>query len=412
MAALVAPRPLLISNTDKDRIFPLDGVVDVYTKTRRIYELYGKLNHIGLQITEGPHKDTQELRIHAFHWFNHFLKGEKPLIDTTAVKMFEPKQLKVFDKLPSDEINTEIQESFTKLAEPAAVPVSADEWSQQKRQWMAALKSRSFRGWPDEPGELDVKLAFEAESNGISFAALDFTSQNHIRLRVYLAKRDGVANQDLDLIVLNVLDEEDWDEFLAMMQVGFADQLKGEHLPKPNVEEFNSHAKMFKAFKWGMAYVAPRGIGPTAWDQSKRKQTQHRRRFNLLGQTQDGMRVWDVRRAIQALRVVPDVNSVPLWIQSERAMAGVALYASLFEPSITRLDLHYLPTSHREGPIFLNVQRFLDIPQAIAMATERSKVRIYQNGTKGWSFAQDAAKKLDWPEKQLQVRDMTPRKER
>ena len=32
VAALVAPRPLLISNTDKDSIFPLDGVVDVYRK--------------------------------------------------------------------------------------------------------------------------------------------------------------------------------------------------------------------------------------------------------------------------------------------------------------------------------------------------------------------------------------------
>ncbi|MEM1444380.1 MAG: CocE/NonD family hydrolase, partial [Verrucomicrobiota bacterium] len=33
LAALVAPRPQLILNTDKDRIFPLDGVVDVYAKT-------------------------------------------------------------------------------------------------------------------------------------------------------------------------------------------------------------------------------------------------------------------------------------------------------------------------------------------------------------------------------------------
>ncbi len=99
VAALVAPRPLLISNSDKDRIFPVDGVFDVYMKTRRIYELQGALDKIGLQITEGPHKDTQELRIHAFHWFNKYLKGEDPLIEQTAVKFFEPEQLKVFDKL-------------------------------------------------------------------------------------------------------------------------------------------------------------------------------------------------------------------------------------------------------------------------------------------------------------------------
>ncbi|RLS41764.1 MAG: acetylxylan esterase, partial [Planctomycetota bacterium] len=42
VAALVAPRPLLIANTDKDGIFPLDGVVQVHSQVRRIYELYGK----------------------------------------------------------------------------------------------------------------------------------------------------------------------------------------------------------------------------------------------------------------------------------------------------------------------------------------------------------------------------------
>ena len=40
VAALVAPRPLLISNTDKDSIFPLEGVVRVHEKVRDIYRLH------------------------------------------------------------------------------------------------------------------------------------------------------------------------------------------------------------------------------------------------------------------------------------------------------------------------------------------------------------------------------------
>ena len=39
VAALVAPRPLLISNTDRDGIFPLDGVVRTYEQVRRIYDI-------------------------------------------------------------------------------------------------------------------------------------------------------------------------------------------------------------------------------------------------------------------------------------------------------------------------------------------------------------------------------------
>ncbi|MFT5124172.1 MAG: hypothetical protein ACI9QL_004453 [Candidatus Omnitrophota bacterium] len=114
VAALVAPRPLLISNTDKDSIFPLDGVVDVYTKTKRIYDLLGASNKIGLHITEGPHKDTQELRVHAFRWLNRWLKNDDSLITIPAEKLFTLEELRVFDELPKDEIVTKIHESFVK----------------------------------------------------------------------------------------------------------------------------------------------------------------------------------------------------------------------------------------------------------------------------------------------------------
>ena len=92
VAALVAPRPLLISNTDKDRIFPLDGVVDVYTRTKKIYQLYDADDKLGLHITEGPHKDTQELRIHAFRWFNHYLREDDSLITSAAAPLFDQKR--------------------------------------------------------------------------------------------------------------------------------------------------------------------------------------------------------------------------------------------------------------------------------------------------------------------------------
>ena len=118
VAALVAPRPLLISNSDKDTIFPLDGVLRVHEKVRRIYKLYGAEKNLGLQITEGPHKDTQELRIHAFVWFNRFLKNEDPIIRVPAEPLLQPQQLRVFEKLPTDEINTKIQETFVPVASP------------------------------------------------------------------------------------------------------------------------------------------------------------------------------------------------------------------------------------------------------------------------------------------------------
>ena len=403
LAALVAPRPLLIANTDKDRIFPLDGVVDVYFKTRRIYELLGAADHIGLNITEGPHKDTQELQVHAFVWFNRFLKNENPPIEMAAHKFFEPEQLRVFDQLPDDERNTTIQETFTPKAEPPQRPVSASEWESQRDGWLAALKEKSFRGWPEEPGDLDVAQAFTATHDDVTLSAWDFTSQANIRLRLYLAHRGGLKPSELDLIVLNVLDEQGWEEFLGGIRIGFEEHFRDEHLPEASKDGFEQLQKMFRSFEWGMAYVAPRGVGPTAWDQSEREQTHIRRRFMLLGQTRDGMQVWDARRAVQAVRSLEGVDDVPLWLQGERVMAGVALYASLFEPGIARLDLWDLPASHREGPTFLNVLRFLDMPQAVAMAAERSQVRVYGDES-AWQYPKQVADALGWGEKQFQMR--------
>ncbi len=231
VAALVAPRPLLISNTDKDRIFPLDGVVDVYTKTRRIYELYGEPQNIGLQICEGPHKDTQQLRIAAFHWFNRFLKNEDPLIDTVATKFFEPQELKVFQELPEDERNTAIHETFTETAH-ATVPENDEQWTEQKRQWMKALREQVFRGWPSsEPAtSADPALdeVFSAASNGIRFSAYDFSSESPgIRLRFYLSRPDAVKGADLQRVTLHALDDQGWIDFLDTMQTAFPDQLTG-----------------------------------------------------------------------------------------------------------------------------------------------------------------------------------------
>jgi dienelactone hydrolase len=120
VAALVAPRPLLILNTDKDDIFPLDGVYSVYRSTRRIYSLLGAEDKIGLQIAEGPHEDMQPLNVGAFAWFDRFLKGGQRMdtIDEAAKRSIPPSKLRVFSELPKDERTTRIDEDFVPAARP------------------------------------------------------------------------------------------------------------------------------------------------------------------------------------------------------------------------------------------------------------------------------------------------------
>jgi hypothetical protein len=377
-----------------------------------VYELQKADTRLGLLVTEGPHKDTQDLQVPAFRWFNRFLKGEEnSVVGPTPGKLFEPAQLQVFTSgLPDDQVNTKIHDTFVPKAPSPQVPESAEAWRKQRDGWMAALREKTFGGWPAEAPPLHLKEAWSAVHDGVRLRAYDFTSQEAIRLRLYVAAAEKLEKPEL--VVLNVLDEQGWKDWLAGMRPGFEKELAGEvestgsPLPEADEKAFAESKRMFGSRKWVMAHVAPRGVGPTAWNADPKKDTHIQRRFWLLGQTADGMRVWDVRRAAQAVRLLEGTSGVPLWLQGERAAAGVALYASLFEPEVARLDLWNLAASHEsaEGPFLLNVTRALDTPAAVAMAAERSQVRVYQDKEGGWEYAAEVAKKLALPNDRLQVR--------
>lgn len=50
--------------------------------------------------------------------------------------------------------------------------------------------------------------------------------------------------------------------------------------------------------------------------------------------------------------------------------------AALFEPSIKEVIIIDPPTSHMQGPHFLNVLRVLDIPEALGMLAPRVKLTL------------------------------------
>ena len=319
LAALVAPRPLLISNTDKDRIFPLDGVVDVYFKSRRIYELYDALDHIGLNIAEGPHQDTQELRVNAFHWMNRFLKEDDPLIETTATKLFSPEELKVFDQLPTDERVTTIHDSFVPERD-LAISDSQVDWNKARDRIVSRLKKLSFRNWPGtkQIGPPKLETIDQRSREGVRIRTAQFQSDSIYSLPVILV--DRLEPVPCTKVVVTVCSEELWTEIIGQ--------------PEQHVR----HADLSE----GVAYVfiAPRGIGPTNWTADERKQVQIRRRFSLLGHTLDSLRIFDVLRGIEAIRHAPDFVEATIALR-DHSSSLLGFYVALLvsEQTIESLDI-------------------------------------------------------------------------
>jgi dienelactone hydrolase len=345
LAALVAPRPLLISNTDKDPIFPLEGVVDIHRQVRHVYQLYKAGDKLGLQITEGPHADTQELHLHAFRWFNRHFRNDLTMIEKTAVKFFEPPQLRVFADLPQDEVNTRIDEQFV----AAAPSLSEQQLSEPMllENITAKLLDRCFRAWPeaqDVSGEVRVEAGGTVQVNGTeqSVSRLTFESQPYVALQMDVLHGAGVELQNLQRLVLVVV--------------------PGGPLPAAAAEGISGPVALLS--------LRPGVHGP--WPGNDAKQIQIQRRFQLLGMTLDGMRVWDIRRGLQVLRQqCPQLQS--LEIRCAGGSEALVLLASLYEPPVSSIVVPELPLSE---PAILNFSRTMSPALLPELAGRRTKLVV------------------------------------
>ena len=355
LAALAAPRPLLLANTDKDAIFPLDGVLRVHGKIKKVYDLLGARDRLGLSIADGPHADVQELQVAAFRWFERWLRGRaNEPVSLPAEKLFDPKELRVFAEIPPDERNAAIEETFVPAAAAPPVPETREAFEALRRDLVSALEARTFRGRGDPGAPLEAERLEVSERGGLRLARHRFRSEGPFVLELWTLERAG--GERPRSARLRVLGEEEWK--------GWADSIAAGGAPPeaPAAGEV-------------LAAVAPRGIGPTRWASSAQEENGVRRRFLALGRTVEEARVLDVRRAVRLLASLEEAAGASISLDARGEMAALALYAAIFEPAVARLELEGLPASHREGPALLGVQRTLDIPQALAFLFPR-EVRL------------------------------------
>ena len=66
--------------------------------------------------------------------------------------------------------------------------------------------------------------------------------------------------------------------------------------------------------------------------------------------------------------------------------AALALYAAILDPAVHQVLLDDPPSSHVEGPIFLNVLRYTDLPEAAALLAPR-RLNFYARQPAAFDYA-------------------------
>ena len=346
VAALIAPRPLLFENSGHDSLFPMNGNDRTRERLEQFYGFYTNRTEqlFDIGITPGGHNDNPELRLMAYRWINWHLQGSNAPVTEPELPAFEGRQLRAFPaELPADELNTKIDELFVPMA-TNALPRTAAAFQAWRQERLAELRSTVFRPWPVRSGPIT------ALDLGRKPQAGSLTTEPGIATHwKYFPAARRQSNGQRWLVVLGPDDSLDTKpEWLARLAGDAA-----------------------------VLLVAPRGTGPTRWLDPAPFAIQ--RSLALLGRTADGDRVHDVLEV--AARVLPGRSGVR-WTVTGRGPAGViAAYAALFEPRLAEIVAVDPPASHRDGPIFLNVLRVFDVPDALGMLAPRPlTIHTAQNG--------------------------------
>ncbi|MCI0456366.1 MAG: prolyl oligopeptidase family serine peptidase [Gemmataceae bacterium] len=332
IAALVAPRPLLFANSDKDRIFPMDGNRRIIERLRKLYKMYGKPELVDEYVSEGGHDYRPDLRVAVFKFINKHIKNDTttPVEDSAKFKPLPGKVLRVFPTdadIPKDAINQKIDETFVpqaevKLPEKGRFP----EW---KKALLGKLRATSFRSWPD-----DIKPATRKMGHGDVSASLE--TEPGIEVWQMMIPGNKEAKGDIPaLVVIGSVDKRElvWSDYVRMPSgIGFT----------------------------------PRGVVNGQWT-TKSPPNYVERSHALLGRTVDQQRVYDILSWLRYHKTTPE-KEPPRPVLVGRGQAGIlAAYAALFEPWVGEVVIIDPPKSHKEGPTFLNVLRVLDIPEALGL---------------------------------------------
>jgi hypothetical protein len=327
---------LLFENSGHDPIFPMNGNDRIRARLEKLYGFYTNRTEqlFDIGITPGGHNDNPELRLMAYRWITWHLQGSNAPVTEPELPIIEGKQLRAFpDALPADEVNTRIDELFVPMA-TNALPKTAEEFQGWRKDRLAELRRIVFRPLPEK---LEPK------------AALDLGRKPQTGS---LTTAPGITTH--------------WKYFPAASSQSEAKRWLGVLGPDESLE---ARPEWLAKLAGGapVLLVAPRGTGPTHWQDPAPFTIQ--RSLALLGRTVDGGRVEDVLAvAASVLRGKPSAK----WTMTGRGQAGViAAYAALFEPRLAEVVAVDPSASHRDGPIFLNVQRVLDVPDALGLLAPR-----------------------------------------
>lgn len=342
--ALIAPRPLLMMHGRKDTLFPEAGYTEFQEVVGSLYASYGRSADFGNVVVETDHADSDYLRERAIRWFDrYFLNTTDRKLDMTYTNL-PPETLAVFPQgPPADARNFLVHETFTtRSPSPPCATLAA--WESRRREILQQLREKVFLALPVTVWGLRSERLAGVPGLPSQYDELRVSSDDIPPVRVLL-RRPAKPLPGAPALLYIASDGETPATIDAFLY---------------SVNERDVAVRMI---------VFPRGVSETPWDRAVWKDIERNAMF--VGQTVDSMRLADVLAAVEALRRVEGVDPARILVLGEGASGELGLYAAILDPGVAQAMLINPPVTHADSPIFLNVMRYTDLPEAAALMAPR-----------------------------------------
>jgi dienelactone hydrolase len=338
LGALIAPRPLFTAHGRTDDLFPMPGVEEFEQKIGTLYKSYGREVEFRNVVVETGHQDSDFLREQAIHWFDRYLMRIDDRKLDMSVEAAHGEELAVFrNGPPKDAANYRIHETF--LPTPGFRTYSRlEQWSGRRQELLDRLRAVAFGG---VTRVAEPKLQPSGDAGASGFDAFEVSFEQDVPVRLLLTKATA---QKLPAVLYIASDGDDPRAIATLLNpLG------------------NGQARK--------AVLYPRGVGETGWSRTLYRDVM--RNAMHTGRTVDSMRLDDVLGAVAMLEADPGVDAARITVMGKGTAAGLALYAAILNENIEQVVLFQPPSTHVEGPFFLGVLRYTDLPEAAALVAPR-----------------------------------------
>jgi cephalosporin-C deacetylase-like acetyl esterase len=359
VGALIAPRAQLQCNADADPGFPMDSFNEMVEKIGEIYDLYKARSALRSSVTPGRHNDIEVIRLPVYSFFLEQFLGVKTQVASEGPVDEPPRESLLCHRsgLPVEERLTRIDEELISLASASR--------KRRLSELTAILREQVFRYFPSDPPPLNPRWGEKSVAQGRSAQPVTFTGFDGLRVKATLSLPVNAQGRLPALLI--------------------ADHRRG--IPVWGNEQ------PLERNQWGeraVLLVETLDCGSRSLERNLRSFSDDdpahhmRRQAMVAGTTIESMQVYELLRAIELLRSLPNVDPARLTITGKAEMGINAMYAAMLDGRLSRVVLQSPPASHRQGPHYLSVLRYTDIPEVAALL--QGKVSAYGETPEPLSF--------------------------